>query len=186
MSYETHERRVWTASVAVTVVVLGVIGVASRGALEAVAPPVPQAFLDTIPHINAALVTVGFVTVLAGYRAIRRGDVRRHAAYMATTTAVFFVFLALYLTRLANEGLTQFPGSDFAYTYVYLPFLSLHILLASVCVPLVLYSATVAVTVPTDEIRETAHPRIGRLAVPLWATTFAFGFVVYLMLYHVF
>ena len=105
---------------------------------------------------------------------------------MATTTVLFFVFLALYLLRLSNAGLTEFPGSDFFYSYVYLPFLGVHMLLAAVCIPLVLYSVVVAATVPTDDIRETAHPRVGRIAVPLWATTFVFGFVVYLMLHHLF
>jgi len=185
MAYKTTERRAWVVSIAVSAVALSLIAASSRGGLDAV-PQAPEWFLDAIPHINAALVLVAFVTVSLGYREIRRQNVTRHARYMATTTVFFFVFLALYLLRLSNAGLTEFPGSDFFYLYVYLPFLGVHILLATVCIPLVLYSVIVAAIVPRDDIRETAHPRVGRVAVPLWATSFLFGFVVYLMLHQVF
>jgi len=165
MAYETTERRAWAIAVVVSVVALALIAASSRGGLDAV-PSAPSAFLDAVPHINATLVAVAFVTVLLGWREIRRGNVRRHARYMATTTALFFAFLALYLLRLANVGLTEFPGGDFVYSYVYLPFLGVHMVLAAVCIPLVLYSVVVAATVPTEDIGETAHPRVGRVAVP--------------------
>jgi putative membrane protein len=183
--YESTERRAWAVSVAVSAAVLGLIGASSRGGIDAV-PSVPDAVLAAIPHANAALVAAAFFTVLAGYRAVRRGNVERHARLMATTTALFFVFLALYLVRLSNAGLTEFPGPEAVYTYVYLPFLGVHMVLAAVCVPLVLYAVFVAAVVPREDLRETAHPRVGRVAVPLWATSFAFGFVVYLMLHHLF
>jgi len=185
MAYKSTERRAWAVSLVLSAVALSLIGASSQGGLDAV-PQAPSWFLSAIPHINAALVLVAFVTVVAGYREIRHGNVRRHARFMATTTVLFFVFLALYLLRLSNAGLTEFPGGDFAYRYVYLPFLGAHMLLAAVCIPLVLYSVVVAATVPTDDIRETSHPRVGRIAVPLWAITFVFGFVVYLMLHHIF
>lgn len=185
MAYKSKERRAWAVSLVLSAVALTLIGASSQGGLDAV-PRAPAWFLAVIPHVNAALVLVAFVTVLLGYREIRRGKVRKHARYMVTTTVLFFVFLALYLLRLSNAGLTEFSGSEFAYTYVYLPFLGVHMLLAAVCIPLVLYSVLVAATVPTDDIRETAHPRVGRVAVPLWATSFLFGFVVYLMLHHLF
>ncbi|MFP4188192.1 MAG: DUF420 domain-containing protein [Halobacteriales archaeon] len=185
MSYESTERRAWAFALVASAVALALIGASSRGGLDAV-PRLPDAVLTAIPHINAALVAVAFFTVLAGYRAVRRGNVELHARLMATTTALFFVFLALYLLRLSNVGVTEFPGPDAVYTYVYLPFLGVHMVLAAICIPLVLYTVFVAATVPTDDIRETAHPRVGRVAVPLWATSFAFGFVVYLVLHHLF
>jgi len=186
MSYKSLERRAWAVALLLSAATVAAIGLSSRGGLRGVVPEAPRFFLDAVPHINAVLVLVGLAAVSLGYRAVRRGEVRRHVAYMSTATLVFFAFLALYLLRLANLGLTEFPGSDFAYTYVYLPFLTVHMALATVCVPLVLYSVIVAATVPTDDIRETAHPRVGRVAAPLWATSFAFGFVVYLLLHHVF
>lgn len=186
MGYETVERRAWAVSAVVSVVTVSAIGLSSRGGLKGVVPDAPVWFLEAVPHINATLVLVGLTTVSLGYRAVRRGDIRRHAVYMATTTAVFFAFLGLYLLRLANLGLTEFPGTDFAYAYLYLPFLTVHMVLATVCVPLVLYSVIVAATVPIEGMRETAHPKVGKVAAPLWAVTFGFGFVVYLMLHHVF
>jgi putative membrane protein len=185
MSYTGEERRAWIISLVVSAVALTLIGASSRGGIDSV-PSAPEAFIAAIPHINAVLVAASFFTVLAGYRAVRRGNVARHARLMATTTVMFFGFLGLYLLRLSNAGLTEFPGTEFVYRYVYLPFLGVHMVLAAVCIPLVLYSAVVAATVPTDDIPKTSHPRVGRIAVPLWAISFAFGFVVYLMLHHIF
>ncbi|MDY7080865.1 MAG: DUF420 domain-containing protein [Halobacteria archaeon] len=187
MSHSRVERRAWVISLILSVISVSLIGLSSRQLLpSAFVIDVPRGFLEVIPHINAVLVLAGLVTVSLGYRAVRRGNVRRHARLMTTTTILFFTFLALYLLRLSNLGVTEFPGSETVYTFVYLPFLAVHMLLAIICIPLVLYSAIVAAVLDISEIPKTRHPRIGRIAVPLWGVSFAFGFVVYLMLHHLF
>lgn len=151
---------------------------------------VPEGFLPrlsplvgAIPHINAVLSAAALGTIAYGVRAIRRGNVDRHRTAMVATTLLFLGFLALYLYRIALEGPSEFPGPETVYLVVYLPTLAVHILLAVVSIPLVYYVLLLAVTRPVAAIRESPHPRIGRIAASLWFVSFALGIVVYLLLY---
>jgi len=149
-------------------------------------PGAPDGLLDAIPHVNALVSAAAIATILGGVRAIRRGNVDRHRALMVTTFALFATFLVLYLYRIAVEGPNPFPGPDGVYTYVYLPILAIHVLLAVVTIPLVYYALLLAWTRSVRELRESAHARIGRAAAALWLVSFALGEVVYAMLYVVY
>ena len=59
-------------------------------------------------------------------------------------------------------------------------------LLAVVSIPLVYYVLLVATTRPVAAIRESPHPRVGRVAASLWFVSFALGVVVYALLYVVY
>jgi putative membrane protein len=139
--------------------------------------------LDAIPHLNALISLAAILVIAAGVRAIKRGDVRRHRRAMLSAFGLFAGFLALYLYRIAILGPKDFPGAAWLETYVYLPVLAIHILLAIVCVPLLYYVALLGVATPVAEIPDTRHPRLGRLTVLLWITSFALGILVYLLLY---
>jgi putative membrane protein len=163
-------------------VVFGAVG----GAIPAAALPRLGPLVAAIPHLNAALSLTALVTLAAGIRAIRRNRVARHRAAMAATTLLFLVFLACYLYRIVLEGPTPFPGPDPVYRFVYLPILGTHVLFAVLSVPLVYYVLLLATTRPVSAIRQSPHPRVGRVAAALWAVAFALGIVVYLMLYAVY
>jgi putative membrane protein len=141
--------------------------------------------VSAIPHLNALLSATALVSITVGVRAIRRGNVARHRRAMVATTLVFVGFLAFYLYRIALVGPSEFPGPETAYQFVYLPLLAVHILLAVASIPLVYYVLLVAVTRPVAAIRESPHPRIGRIAAALWAVSFGLGIVVYGLLYVV-
>jgi putative membrane protein len=49
-------------------------------------------------------------------------------------------------------------------------------------VPLVLYAITLGLTHAPAELRETAHARVGRIAVTVWLVSLALGIIAYLML----
>jgi putative membrane protein len=155
-------------------------GFVPSGALPRVAP-----LVEAIPHLNAALSATALLTIVLGVRAIRRGDVERHRLAMMTTTALFLAFLLCYLYRIALEGPSGFPGPSTVERFLYLPLLAVHILLAVVSIPLVYYVLLVAITRPVAAVRESLHPRVGRVAATLWAISFALGIVVYLLLYVV-
>lgn len=179
------ERAAWTTSLTLSIVVVALIALAGQDALPPIlVPPAPTPVVDAIPHVNAVLVLAGLAALLQGYRAIGRGDVHRHSRLMAASSTAFFLFLALYLVRLSNHGLTPFPGNQAAYNLVYQPFLALHITLAVVSVPLVLYALIIGLTRDTEGIQESMHPRVGRVAAPLWGVSYLFGFLVYLLLHH--
>jgi putative membrane protein len=142
-----------------------------------------DSLLGAIPHLNAAISLAAIGVILAGVHAIRAGDVARHRRAMLAGLGLFGAFLVLYLYRVAVLGPTHFDGPAWIASYVYLPLLSVHILLAIVCVPLLYYVALLGLTTPVARIPETAHPRLGTVTVTLWVTSFALGVVVYLLLY---
>ncbi len=177
----------WIVAVSVSVVALSLIGLASRRALPMfLVPPISNSFADTIPHINAGIISIALITDLLGYRAIKNRRITRHRNLMVFTAVLFFLFLSLYLLRMSNIGLTEFPGGELFYIYLYLPFLLIHMVLASVCIPLVIYCLTIALYLGRNGVSETMHPRIGNYAVSLWGISFVFGLMVYLMLHHAF
>lgn len=153
-------------------------GFVPAGLLPRVSP-----LVAAVPHINALLSAAALLTITAGVRAIKRGDISRHRAAMTVTTLLFLSFLALYLYRIALEGPSQFPGPETVYQFVYLPVLAIHVFLAVVSIPLVYYVLLLAVTRPVSAIRESPHPRVGRVAATLWFVSFALGIVVYALLY---
>lgn len=184
---ETVQGRVREATAILSVVSLGLVfAAAGRQIPPGLLPHAPDAFVDAIPHVNAAISVAAIATISLGWRAIRRGRIDRHRTLMVTSAGLFAGFLALYLYRVILEGPHPFPGPDAAYVYVYLPLLAVHILLAVVCVPLLYYVGLLAYTRSISELRESPHPRVGRVAAALWLVSFSLGIVVYLLLYVVF
>jgi putative membrane protein len=139
--------------------------------------------LAAIPHVNAVISSVAFVVVAASWRAIRRGNVERHRTGMLTGVGLFGTFLALYLYRVALVGPSEFEGPAVVEQFVYYPVLAVHVLLAVVCIPLLYYVLLLALTRPASDLPATDHARVGRVAAPLWLTSFGLGVVVYLLLY---
>ncbi|ADQ66773.1 hypothetical protein C499_03408 [Halogeometricum borinquense DSM 11551] len=172
---------------ALSVVSLALVFGAVLGYIPAsLLPHVSESALDLIPHVNAVLSTTAIVTIVLGVRAIRRGNVARHRALMLSTLGLFIGFLVLYLYRLTIlEGPTEFPSQGVVYQFVYLPTLAVHILLAIVCIPLLYYVLLLAVTRPIEEIYETRHKTVGRVAASLWLVSFVLGDVVYTLLHLV-
>lgn len=156
-------------------------GLVPAGTLPRVTP-----LVEMIPHLNAALSAAALVTIAIGIRAVKGGNIARHRTAMTATTVLFLGFLGLYLYRIALEGPSAFPGPETIYQFVYLPTLAIHILLAVVSIPFVYYVLLLAVTRPIAAIRESPHPRVGKVAASLWFVSFALGIVVYAMLYVVY
>lgn len=149
-------------------------------------PRASDGVLAAIPHLNAAISVTAIGTILLGWRAIDRGQVRRHRAFMVSSFGLFVAFLGGYLYRLVLVGTAEFPGPEAVYTFVYLPFLAVHILLAVVCIPFVFHALLLASTRPYEELYHTRHARVGRVAAVLWLISFAMGIGVYLLLHHIF
>jgi putative membrane protein len=163
-----------------------VFAAALRVVPEWLLPRAPDAVLHAIPHVNAVVSLAAIGTLTTGVRAIRRGDVDRHRRRMLATTGLFAVFLTAYLYRVALEGPTEFAGPAAVEQFLYLPLLAIHILLAVVAVPLVIYVLLLALTHDIGELPQTRHPTVGRVAAALWLVSFTLGIVVYLMLYVAF
>ena len=160
------------------------------GAVGGVIPqsliPESQTLLSAIPHINAVVSLAAITTIVGGWRAIKRGAVQTHRRRMIASFGLFAVFLVLYLYRVTLLGPTSFPGPTAVYTYLYLPMLAIHILLAIVCVPFVFYALLLGATRSVPEIYESRHRTVGRIAASLWLISFTLGIAVYMFLYVVY
>jgi putative membrane protein len=184
--------RVWirdhlAASAAVlSAVSIALVFAAALQRLPTAAIPRVEPLLTAVPHLNAIISLTAIGTILAGVRAIRRDDVRRHRALMVASFALFAAFLVLYLYRVALLGPSEFPGPAVVRTYVYFPVLFVHIALAVVCLPFVFYALLSAGTRPIPEVYGSNHARAGRVAATLWLVSFSMGVVIYALLYHVY
>jgi putative membrane protein len=169
--------------------VLTVVGYALViGTLYVGLPIYPTIDLGTVNLLSDAIAVINTTTVvllLAGWKFIREGDVRRHRAAMVGAFTLILVFLVLYLLKTGGGGRKEFVGPDAA-ALAYFAMLGIHILLSVLSVPLVLYNITVGLTHSREEIRRTAHARVGRVAVAVWSVSLTLGVAAYVLLNHVY
>jgi putative membrane protein len=147
-------------------------------------------FSDAIAVVNS----LALIALLVGYGLIRRGDVWRHRAAMLTAFTLILAFLVLYLWKVGGgfEKAIVIRESQFLGSYagiiepIYLAMLAIHILLSAVAVPVVIYPVVLGLTHTPAELAETAHARVGRIAVASWSLSLFLGVVTYFLLNHVY
>ena len=169
-----------------------VIGTFAGVVPDSVFPTLTQAEVNLLSHAIAAVNTAATVLLVAGWRWIRAGEVRRHAAAMSSAFGLILVFLVMYLAKVGGGPgekhlvirETAFLG---AYAGVvelaYLAMLAIHILLSVLTVPVVLYAVVLGWTHTPEELRtETPHRRVGRWAAGTWIVSLTLGVVTYFLL----
>jgi len=134
--------------------------------------------ITDLPLVNAVLNTSATLCLLAGWRAIRRRDERRHRAFMIAALACSALFLVSYLVYHAFAGSRPYGGTG-VLRAVYFLVLITHVVLAAAIVPLVLVTVTRA-----WRGQFARHRAIARWTLPLWLYVSVTGVVVYLMLYR--
>lgn len=184
MLTEVARERTGPVAAALSAVALAMVfAAAGRRVPAGLLPRAPDAVLAAIPHVNVAISVAAIATIVTGWRAARAGRYDRHRTLMLASLGLFAGFLVLYLYRVALLGPQPFPGPDVVYAYGYLPLLAVHVLLAVVCVPLVVYVALLGLTRSNRDLRQTLHARVGRVAAALWLVSFTLGVAVYLLLH---
>jgi len=159
--------------------------------------PVPDIGIGTVnllADLIAVINTVALLSLLAGVRFIRRGEVRKHRAAMLTAFGLIMLFLVLYLTKVGGgfEKHIVIESGQFLSTYAgivrpaYLAMLAVHVLLSIVAVPVVLHAVVLGLTHRPSELGDTVHPRVGRIAVAAWTLSLALGVFTYFLLNHVY
>jgi putative membrane protein len=178
---------------ALSVVGYVLVGGAFAGVLP-IFPPLSDAtvvlFSDAIAVVNSLALT----SLLVGWYFIRNGEVRKHRAAMVTAFLLISLFLVLYLWKVGGGFEKSFvvPEGAFLAGYAgliepaYLLMLGIHIFLSVVSVPVVLFAILLGLTHSPAELRDTAHARIGRIAVLAWSVSLFLGIVTYVMLNHVY
>lgn len=139
---------------------------------------VPLLGVHPLATTNAVLNALSAVLLVAGWVAIRRGQVKKHRAAMTAAFALSAVFLACYLVYHWNVGHVPFSGTGLV-RGVYLAILATHVVLAATVPLLALRMFFLAYRGRFD-----AHRRLGRVALPIWLYVSVTGVVIYLMLYH--
>ena len=139
-----------------------------------------EAFGALLARTNATLNLSSGVLLLIGWVFIRRGDVRRHRLSMLGAVATSSLFLVFYVTRFTITGTHSFAGVGAAKT-IYLGILFSHMILAVLIVPCVL---RLLYLVWKERFQD--HRRLARWVFPAWLYVSITGFVVYVLLYHVY
>jgi putative membrane protein len=148
-------------------------------------PSIPDATVLLLGDAIAVVNTLALCAILSGVYFIRQDDVRRHRAAMLTAFALILVFLAMYLVKVGG-GFEKSIQATGPVRTAYLLMLAVHILLSALAVPVVLHAVVLGLTHTPDELRDTVHPRVGRLAVAAWSLSLFLGIVTYLLLNHVY
>ena len=184
-SLQTGARRRPAAITAVlSVVGYVLVGGALYGYLP-LFPPLSDATVNLFSHLIAGVNALALAALLLGYRFIRRGDVRKHRAAMLTAFSLIVCFLVLYLWKTGG-GFEKAILATGPVKVAYLAMLAVHIFLSIVAVPVVLYAVLLGLTHTPEELRNTAHARVGRIAVAAWSLSLFLGIVTYLLLNHVY
>jgi len=169
--------------------VLTVVGyVLVVGTLYVGLPIYPEIGLATVNLLSDAIAVVNSVTVvclLSGWYFVRNGEIRKHRATMIAAFLLILLFLVMYLLKTGGGGRKEFVGPGTA-ALAYFAMLGIHIVLSVLSVPLVLYNVTVGLTHTRAEIRDTAHARVGRVAVVVWSVSLVLGVAAYVLLNHVY
>ena len=184
---ETVRQRTRANPRAVTTV-LSVLGYALVVGAFARVLPLPELSRATVIFLGDAIAVVNSValaSLLAGWYFIRRGRVRRHRAAMLTAFALIVLFLVLYLAKVGG-GFEKAIAATGPVRWLYLAMLAVHILLSALAVPVVLHAVVLGLSHSPAELRETIHPRVGRIAVAVWSLSLALGIVTYVLLNHVY
>ena len=133
-----------------------------------------------LARTNATLNLTSGILLTSGWIFIRRGDIRRHRLSMLGAVAASSLFLIFYVTRFTITGTHSFAGEGVART-IYLAMLSSHIILAILIVPCVL---RLLFLVWKERFQD--HRRLARWVFPAWLYVSVTGFLVYILLYHVY
>ena len=148
-------------------------------------PPLSDATVNLFSHLIAGINTLALTALLSGYYFVRRGDVRRHRAAMLTAFALIVLFLVVYLWKTGG-GFEKAILATGAVKAIYLVMLAIHIGLSVLAVPVVLYAVILGLTHTPAELRDSLHPRVGRVAVAAWSLSLFLGIVTYVLLNHVY
>ncbi len=172
-------------SIVVTIAAYGVLSfVIFKERPSAVQSDFVTRLLVVLPHAIALVNALALVLLSSGWWFIRNGFIKLHRIVMPSALGLIILFLVMYVTRIYLGGVKEFPGPESLYLYVYLPVLIIHVTLSIACIQPVLYVASIGLTHRIEDIPQTNHKTVGRIAVPMWILSLTLGLVVYVLLYR--
>ena len=149
-------------------------------------PSISNATVNLLSHAIAVVNTVALSLLIAGWYFIRNDEVKKHRASMVSAFTLILFFLVMYLLKVGGGGEKEIIGVTGVVYVSYLAMLGIHILLSAASVPLVIYVVTLGLTHTPEELRDTNHATVGRVAAAVWILSLALGVVTYVLLNHVY
>jgi len=150
--------------------------------------PFPAISDETVILLGDAIAVVNsgaLLAIVAGVYFIKTEQIRRHRAAMLAAFALILAFLALYLTKVGG-GFEKSILVDGPVYWAYLIMLAIHIILSAISVPVVVHAVVLGLSHSVPELRDSAHARVGRIAVAAWGLSLFLGLVTYVMLNHMY
>ncbi|WP_178916649.1 DUF420 domain-containing protein [Natronomonas gomsonensis] len=144
-------------------------------------PTIAESTVDLLAHAISVVNTLTVACLLAGIYWIRNDEVEKHRAAMLAAFSLILLFLVMYLLKTGGGGRKEIIAGA-PLRSLYLGMLGIHIVLSVLAVPFVLYAITLGLTHTPTELRDTAHAKVGRIAVSTWLVSLVLGVVAYLML----
>ena len=132
--------------------------------------------VSPLPRAHAVINGATALLLLLGYSFIRRGQIGRHRVAMVAAFGLSCIFLLSYLVYHAQAPDARFGGEGIVRVFYFAVLVS-HIVLASLVLPLALY--TVARALREEFPR---HRRVARWTLPVWLYVAVTGVIVYLMM----
>jgi uncharacterized membrane protein YozB (DUF420 family) len=133
--------------------------------------------LASIPPLNAVLNGSAAVLLLLGFYFITHRKILAHKICMVSAFLCSAAFLSLYLYFHYHAGVIRFSGQGWIRP-VYFTILISHTILATVSLPLILITLTLALR---DNFAK--HHRIARWTFPIWLYVSLTGVIVYWLLF---
>jgi putative membrane protein len=130
-----------------------------------------------VPLLDATLIVISGICLVAGYIFIRTHHITWHRRSMISASIFAALFLIVYVTRYLTLGSKIFPGEGVSRT-IYFAVLIPHTIIAIAVAPLAYVTLRRALAG-----RFQKHRQIARITLPLWVYTAISGWVVYMMLY---
>ena len=141
-----------------------------------IVPDLP--YISYLPLANAIFNSLSAFCLMAGYLAIKKRKRELHLKFMLSALIFSFLFLVSYLFYHTFHGDTLYEGEGLIRGFYFFILIS-HIFLSAVVLPMILTTVYFAATGNFAK-----HPRIARIALPLWLYVSVTGVMVYLILYH--
>ncbi len=171
-----------TPGVAVAITAIGYALVLN--AFEGIVPLFPSIGESTVRLLSSVIVVINAATLtalLSGVYYIRQRRIGRHRVAMVTAVALELGFLVLYLWKVGGGGELYIQASGL-FRLAYLLVLAIHLVCSALSVPLVIYAVLLGLSRSPAELEQTAHARVGRIAVAVWSVSLALGIVTSAML----
>ena len=158
----------------ITVSVLIFLAIAALGRIEL------KTGFDFDVHIfakiNAVINSAVSLLLIFGLAAVKYKNYRLHKKIMSGAIILSALFLISYICHHLFAGDTKFGGTG-VIRYIYFTILLLHIFLAAIILPFILYTAYRALTGEW-----TRHKKLARITWPVWLYVSISGVIVYLMI----